>query len=72
MKRPKRPARGPLPYSEGARRRNARNTVRKEERAKYLRETRERAEWGIALLKYLEAAGQPVVFRKADLIALRK
>lgn len=41
-------------------------------RAEYMREVRERAEWAIAFLKYAEAAGHPIVFRKADLLMLRK
>ena len=62
---------GPVPVKERSRRRKISLAVRKLERAKYLREVRERAEWAVALVRYCEAAGHPIVFRKADLIALR-
>ena len=62
---------GPVSHAEGAKRRIRNVTLRKEARQKYLLEVRERYEWTLALLKYCEAAGHPIVFRKADLIALR-
>lgn len=64
--------RGPLSPSESGKRKLRNSALRKEHRAAYLREVRERAEWGIAMLKLCEAMGWPVVFRKSDLIALRK
>lgn len=64
--------RGPVGPSEGGRRGAAGRRRNKQTRAEYLREVRERAEWAIAFLKYAEAAGHPIVFRKADLVALRK
>jgi len=52
---------------------NARNRkLRKERRAEYINEVRERRESVIALIKYCKAAGYPIAFRKKDLIALRK
>jgi hypothetical protein len=52
--------------------RNKDRKARDAARAEYLKQMRERAEWAVALVKYCEAAGHPIVFRKADLIALRR
>lgn len=64
--------RGPLSGEESAKRGAQWRKMRLENRAQYLREVREAAEWAIAFLRYAEAAGAPIVFRKRDLIALRK
>lgn len=64
--------RGPIPPSESARRGAIERRRRAQARAEYLREVRERAEWAIAFLRYAEAAGHPIVFRKKDLLMLRK
>ena len=64
--------RGPVKRAEVTQRARRNRVLRARERSEYLRETRERAEWGVALLRYCEAAGYPVAFRKDDLIALRR
>lgn len=63
---------GPLPISECARRRKISMRNREKARAEYLKQQREQAEFGFAIFKLCEAMGWPIVFRKADLIALRK
>lgn len=63
---------GPVAPRESARLGVAWRRRRAQARAEYLREARERAEWAIAFLRYAEAAGHPIVFRKADLLMLRK
>lgn len=64
--------RGPVPAKEASARGKASQADRKRLRAAYLRDIRERAEWGITMLRWCEAMGHPIVFRKSDLIALRK
>lgn len=63
---------GPILPRESARLGAIGRRRRAQARAEYLREARERAEWAIAFLRYAEAAGHPIVFRKADLLMLRK